>query len=239
MEIKSLILGLLFSVGVFAMKSGAGLGYQMKKQRGLGRLTTLLSFLASYALVFWLAWFLVITVDFVTQLDKVMLFFKNGMTLHFLLAGLLLIWGVTLLKSRQKEHSHAWLLLALPCPVCFSVIVFSGGFLHSLWPENQYIFPALATVFSSIALVSAFIVVFFIRGCAEQSLGAVMLLAALYFLITLAVVPQFGDIERIYRLSKTSVTVLTDPKLPLFFTGLGLAFAAGFLLSLRKEGSWT
>jgi len=89
MEFKSLFLGLAFSVGIFAVKSGAGLSYLLRQEAKWYRLfAAICGFIVSYALVFCLAWFLVNRVDLFPHLDRVMLFFKNGMTLHILLAAL-------------------------------------------------------------------------------------------------------------------------------------------------------
>ncbi len=240
MELKSLILGLAFSVGIFAVKSGAGLSYLLRREPGLpGRLAAVCGFLAGYGAVFWLAWLLVSRVDLLARLDTVMLFFKNGMTLHLLLAGLLLLWGVALLKKEDQAAagSHGWLLLTLPCPVCFSVILFSGGFLRILLPDVPWLFGWLFAGFIIVSLISGISLALFGRGNAEHGLGTVMVLAALYFLVTIAVVPQFGDIERIYRLSRTSGTTLADSRLPLLLAATGLAFAAGFLRTLWRS-SW-
>lgn len=240
MELKSLIVGLVFSVGIFAVKSGAGLSYLLKRESRLRqRFSALCGFLFSYGLAFVLAWFVVGWIDLPAHLETVMLFAKNGMTAHFLLAALLLAWGVALLKKSGERagRSHGWLLLALPCPVCFSVILCSGAFLHSLFPENPWLFAWLFTGFMSMSLVSALGFVLFTKGNAEQGLGRIMVLAALYFLVTVAVVPQFGDLERIYRVSKSTVIVV-DHRLPLLLAGMSLVFAAGLLKTLRRS-SWT
>ncbi len=241
MELKSLILGLAFSVGIFAVKSGAGLSYLVAGQSRLRRrLAAIAGFTATYGLVFWLAWLLVSRVDLPAHLDAVMLFFKNGMTLHFLLAGLLLLWGVALLKrgNDTEPGSHGWLLLTLPCPVCFAVILFSGAFLRILLPDVPGLFVLLYAGFITVSLISGLVLHIARRRSPEHGLGTVMVLAALYFLITIAVVPQFGDMERIYRLSTGSVTTtLSDSRLPLLLAAMALAFTFGLVKTLRRA-SW-
>lgn len=113
------------------------------------------------------------------------------------------------------------------------MILCSGAFLHNLFPENLWIFAWLFAGFIAVSLVSALVFVLFAKSSAEQGLGRVMVLAALYFLVTIAVVPQFGDLERIYRVSKSTVIVV-DHRLPLFLAGLGLVFSLGFLKTLRR-----
>ncbi|WP_456386962.1 DUF2162 family putative transporter [Desulfolithobacter sp.] len=102
MEIKSLVLGLAFSLGIFAVKSGAGLSFLFARKATLsGRLAVLCGFIAGYGIVFFLAWFLASRTDLLSHLDTIMLLLKNGMTLHFLLAALLLAWGTALLGGKQ------------------------------------------------------------------------------------------------------------------------------------------
>jgi predicted transporter len=240
MELKSLILGLAFSVGIFAVKSGAGLSCLFTRKVTLsGRLAAFCGFIAGYGIVFFPAWFLASRTNLLSHLDTIMLFLKNGMALHFLLAALLLIWGLALLqKGRGAEpKSHGWLLLTLPCPVCFSVILFSGAFLHNLLPDVPYPFAWLFAGFITVSLMSGLALSFVQQGNPEHSLGTVMVLAALYFLLTIAVVPQFGEIERIYRLSRTSVTSLADSRMHLLLAGMSLAFTIGLLKTVWRL-SW-
>ncbi|NPA24216.1 MAG: hypothetical protein GXO34_00115, partial [Deltaproteobacteria bacterium] len=168
-----------------------------------------------------------------------------GMTLHFIIALLLLAWGTILLKSGGEEDSQnpepgrgsrAWLLLALPCPVCFSVILFSGAFLHHLWPGMTALFVWLGAAFITLALAAALL--FHLSGNRQRPeafLGTVMILAALYFLVTIAVVPQFADIERIYRLSQNSVGLLPGSHRLLLLSVAGLAFICGYLRKTFKR----
>jgi predicted transporter len=156
-----------------------------------------------------------------------------------MLAALLLVWGVVLLKkSGGCEHnSRGWMLLSMPCPVCFAVILFSAAFLRRLLPDTPWAFVCLGAGFILVSLISGAGLAFFNRGDPEQGLGAVMVLAALYFLITIAVAPQFADIERIYRISKSSGAAMPDKRLLLLLMGLAPAFAAGFIQAIRKT-SW-
>jgi predicted transporter len=236
MELKALILGLVFSMGIFAVKSGAGLFYLVQKTGGMARrLWVLVGFAAGYALVFGLAWLVVSRIDPLAHLDTVMLLFKNGMTLHMLLAVLLLLWGAALLKKRvaPQEQSRGWLLLALPCPICFSVILFAGSFLHNLLPDVHGLFVWLFAGFTILSLLSALGFTMFGKENAEHGLGRVMVLAALYFLVTITVVPQFTDLERIYRVSKSTVIVV-DQHLPLFLAVMFLVFITTFLTTFRR-----
>ncbi|HET98400.1 MAG TPA: hypothetical protein ENN98_06875 [Desulfurivibrio alkaliphilus] len=237
MEIKSLILGLVFTMGVFAVKSGAGLGHGLRRQAGVRRnLLVAGGFVWGYLLLFALAWLMVVRFDFLAHLQTVMTLAAGGMLLHFLLAALLLVWGVVLLQKRGHQPAVAgrgWLLLALPCPVCFAVILFSMAFLDNLLPGNPWLIAWLAGGFMAVSLGSGLFFFFLSQKLDGQGLGMVMVLAALYFLVTIAIVPQFGDLERIYRISSNMV-VPADSRQLLLLGAMALAFGFGFIQSLRR-----
>lgn len=204
-----------------------------------GRLAVIGCFAAGYGLMFCLAWFLVGRIDLSVYLDAIMLFFKSGMTLHFLLAALLFACGATLLKKGHgtATKSRGWILLTLTFPICFFVILLGGVFLRRLLPDIPWLFAWFSAGFITVSLASGITFSFTRRNNPKYWLGAVMMLATLYFLLAIAVVPQFGDIERIYRLSMGSVTTLSDGRLPLLLTGISLAFTAGFLKTIWRP-SW-
>lgn len=238
MELKSLLLGLAFSVGIFALKSGAGLGYLCQKETGIRRrIAAFFGFVLGYGLLFGLTWLLIVNFDFLAHLDTIMGLFKNGMTLHIALAILLMVWGGSLLKKENATHtSHGWLLLSVPCPVCFSVILFSGSFLHGLRPGEPYLFVLLALGFIGLALLTAFGLVLMRKQGNEQDLGLMMLLGGLYFMLTLVVVPQFGNVARIYRLSLTSGESFPHD-VGFLLVGTGMLFMLGVVYSFWR-GSW-
>lgn len=240
MELKSLILGLAFSVGVFAVKSGAGLAYMLRRNRGIKRRIAAISvFLTAYGAVFLLSRFLVTRIDLTASIDGMMMFFKSGMTLHLVLAGLMLLWGTGLLKRRTggDEQSRGWFLLAVPCPVCFSVILFSSAFLYSMRPDAPLVFVCFFAGFAALSLVSALCFSLVRVDTPEHGLGAVMVLTALYFLITIAVVPQFRDAERVYRLGLGSAPGISLKQAFFLAAGTGLAFTAGALKTIWRP-SW-
>ena len=241
MELKSLILGLLFSVGVFAVKSGAGLSYQMARQGHAGKWLVATLYGATYGMLFWLVGKVMERVDFLHHLDSVSGLLKNGMTLHFLLAGLLLAWGFFLIQQGSRNRpSKGWLLLALPCPVCFTVILFSTGLVHALLPQFHWLILALGAGFISLGLFTAALLARMGHPAAqENNLGTIMVLAGLYFLLCLAIIPHFSEVERIYRLSQSSVSLLATPHLAWFLCAASLAFTIGLLQRLWRRASWT
>ena len=205
---KSLILGVLFSIGVFAGKSGIGLAYLLGRTPSWqGKALRLLAFALLYGLVFALAAWGLRVLDPLAHLESVQRFLQSGMQAHLLLAGVMIAWGLTLLHRphRHGGSSRGWLLLTLPCPVCATVIVFSLAFALSLFPDHfTQVTGGLFLIFLLISLT--------VTACmlglrqittltAESQVGGAMLLLGSYFLVSMAILPQFTDADKIYRLA--------------------------------------
>lgn len=207
MELKSLLIGLAFTVGIFAVKSGAGVAYLLRTRRR-SHFTVLSSFTSGYGVMFFVTWLIVTRVDFLAHLDTIMHLFKGGMVVHFIFAALLLIWGKTLLTRQPEKASHGWLMLVLPCPVCFTVFLCSAALLESVFAGSGWTGVLLFAGYLGVSGLAAACLSFFHTGDSERLLGAVMIVAALYFLLTVLIVPHFSDIERIYRLSRGRELIL-------------------------------
>lgn len=234
---KSLILGVLFSIGVFAGKSGIGLAYLLGRTPSWkGKIVRILAFSLLYGLVFGLAAWGLRVLDPLEHLESIQSVIQSGMQAHLLMAGVMTAWGLTLLRKpyRHATSSRGWLFLALPCPVCATVIVFSLAFAFSLFPDH---FALTAGALYLAFLVISLAVMGLMLGLgrmteqsAESLLGGAMVLLGAYFLLTMAVLPQFTDVDKIYRLashrtpgqSQDFVTLL-----PLVVFTL-LTFLAGF-----------
>ena len=265
MELKSLILGLALSLGAFALKSGAGLGYAMSGYRG--RISTgmvLAAFTAGYGALFYLAARILDLADLTALYPKMETIFKSGMAIHMILAGLLALWGIRLLIRRPNKDnlcqdnlyreqpgrpSRAWLALALPCPVCFLVILLNTGLVSALYPDRPHLVWWLFSGFITASLAAA--LVFYLLGRGRQGinslLGGVMLYMAAYFVLCITIIPQFGDLETVYRLSRPLFCLATEQGAGSSFpggpstaalpvAGAVLALAAGFFNPFKKRG---
>lgn len=211
MELKSLLLGLAFTVGIFAVKSGAGLSYLYERQRGwVHFLGVTAAFCFCYGLMFLLTWVIVVNVDFLAHLTTLMTLFKGGMVVHFLFALLLFCWGIRLLTRKANTSSKGWLLLVVPCPVCFSVFLCSAALLNSISDGSVIAMMALFSGYIVVSGLTAILLNSIQTEEKEYMLGAIMVVAALYFLLTVVIVPHFSDIERIYRLSSGKDLVSSD-----------------------------
>ncbi|MBN1904200.1 MAG: DUF2162 domain-containing protein [Deltaproteobacteria bacterium] len=244
MEYQSLILGILFSIGIFAIKSGAGMAYLFSGRKGLkGNIIGFLLFSLTYAIIFTATLFLIKKIDPVTHLVKIQAFIKSGMLIHIIMALLMMIWGILLLRHKNEtghHNSRGWLLLAVPCPVCITVIIISTTFLITLNPDRPYIMTLLIylsfIMINFLTLLTISIYRKYQEVKPEYFLGTIMLLIAAYFIISVTVMPNFSDIDKVYRLAMYKGKEQTHELIYLvpFSVITALAFFSGFADKLNK-----
>lgn len=208
MAYQSLILGILFSIGIFAVKSGLGISYFVAGQeRKRVKAGAFLLFALIYFFVFAAIALILVRIDPVRHLAAIQTFIQSGMIVHLVMAGLLMAWGLMLLKQSNGSRlkSKGWLMLAVPCPVCVTVIFFSSGFLITCFPDTpKSVVLALYLAFVLVNIVTMGVISLYRKREAmppESFLGAAMLLIAVYFFLSVTVIPQFADMEKIYRLA--------------------------------------
>lgn len=256
MELKSLLLGLFFSIGVFAFKSGVGLSYFLStEKRRKTRYAVLVGHSGFYFLLFFLSLNLIRRVDLLQHFDVMQSFIKAGMSIHLLLACLMALWGAVLLKKGNGKTEDAvgtgrrfgWLTMALPCPVCGTVIFMSVAFLLSYFPENGVKGALLMYAgFMGITFATLAIVRLWQKrsGTAPETLlGAAMLAVAVYFGLSVSIMPQFGDIDKIYRLAmyQGEATPVNSEHRDLFTGVIIAAIMTGFTLKsaiIRRSKPW-
>ena len=207
MEFKSLVLGLVFGLGVFAVKSGIGLGALIgviaePRRRRLAVFGHLLAYLA----LFGLGALLLRQIALLDYFPRVQSLFRVGTTLHLLLAVALGGWGLVLLFGRSGQpgwQRRGWLLLSLPCPVCATVIVLETAFVMQFFPQRAlFAVAAMATGFVLVQFLTALLLRRSLRQTVdgERVLGLFMVLLSAYFVLAACLMPQFAQIDRIYRL---------------------------------------
>ncbi len=237
MVYKSLILGILFSIGIFAIKGGIGLSYYLFQRVSKPvKAGVCLLYAGSYLLIFLASDMILKKIDLIRHFTAVQNFVQSGMLIHLIMAGMLIIWGVVLLKQDSTPHrrSMGWLLLAAPCPVCATVIFFSVGFLITCFPDfSMGVTLALYTAFIMLNLLTVLVMAFWkthLDTPAESLLGGAMLLIAAYFFLSVTIMPQFADADKIYRMAmyQSDSTVEQTRHLFLFITCIAALFLGGF-----------
>ncbi|MCK5164493.1 MAG: hypothetical protein KAQ72_12280 [Desulfobacula sp.] len=208
MELKSLCLGIFFSTGIFAFKSGIGLFYFYRQKHGIIlRALLILIYCISYFILFIFIKSVVEWMDISLFFEKISKMIKNGVLIHFSMALLMLIWGIVLLKGNNlgKIKKLGWVTLIFPCPVCVTSIFISMVFLLSYFPDSKNL--VILSVYSAFlaAAFTAIPIMAFLEKKSDQSpgsiLGFAMVIIALYFVFSAVIMPQFGDIDKIYRLA--------------------------------------
>ena len=205
MLLKSLILGLIFSLGIFALKVGLGAHYFLS---GTSRSRDKVLFLSGLALgylgLFLVGYFLIQMLSASTYISIFQRGFQYGMLLHLLMATLLIVWGILILRADYSERSRSlgWLPLVIPCPLHMSVILLCLVFLLTSFPQGAWIsviglyLGFLCLVFFTLLILRLFPT----RGRQKELLGWGMLFIAAYFFLAIIIMPQFQDVEEIYRL---------------------------------------
>lgn len=168
--------GTIFSLGIFAVKVGTGLGYGQVGRKGV--LLTLGLYLTLFELIALLA-------DRLLKLLEPVL--RGGPWLHGVMALGMILWGLAIImRSGATSTPGSSLALLIPCPVCFSAMTFST------WAALQTLplFPwgvglVMGGMFSVMTLLIMAAVRARSRRTATPSLGLAMITIGLYFIASL------------------------------------------------------
>jgi predicted transporter len=243
MELKTLFIGIIFALALFGVKSGVGIHYFLvQKKNAKARFFFLSLYSLLYLVLFMLCSHLLQKGTITPYLEATQRFFKSGLFLHTLMAGGLAVWGTGLLKKgdRLNKGSYGWLVLVVPCPVSLTVIFLMAAFLTSYFPDSGYM-PVLwgYVVFIGIVLVTVIDMKLWgykSSSTPEPTMGASMLIIALYFLLSVLVIPHFRDIDKIYRIATyEGETQTTNPRDLLFlYSTMAALFTGGFFIMVSK-----
>lgn len=251
MELKTLFIGIVFAMGIFAVKSGVGIHYLLTlKEKGTRRVTFLILYALVYLFLFLSCAYVIHRINIIQYFETIQKFLEYGMVLHVLMAAGLLIWGVLLLRGSGKsaQGKHAWIALMVPCPVCITVIFLSLSFLISYFPEAVHL-AAFSAYLAFMGIVMATIIIMTLwrysaRSAPESTMGTAMVLIAIYFLLSIIVLPQFGNVGRIYRLAayQGETQMVGSSELLLLTSVITAFFVWGFIRMTKKlkaRPKWT
>jgi len=244
--------GMLFSLSVFVIKVGFGLGLGQVGWRGL--VLTLSLYLMIFLLV----------AGFCETLIKILEpVVRQGPYVHIVMALGMMVWGLYLIRRPTRADEgcgvHAGrrpptapdgaraaprpaLFLLLPCPVCLTAITFST------WAALQVIkLPAwvvglgLGAAFISLSLLVYLCIKLFTLKTTlvnqRIGLGLSMLAIGLYFLTSLFLPAQIEAAKSIYQsFSTEGGSMALSDHLGVFLLLLA-ALVVGFLVNKRREVS--
>lgn len=190
--------GMFFSLGIFAVKVGVGLGFGKMKWKGT--LLTLSIYLALFMLT------ALLSQRLIGILEPIL---KQGPYLHLSVAAGLVIWGIYLLLADSKPCHHdrqgkSFLLLLIPCPVCLTAMAFSTATALSVIKQPAWVVGlGVGMVFCILAGLIHFILAFFTGGLLPLSrklgLGMSMVGIGLYFIASLFLPARIEAAKGIYR----------------------------------------
>lgn len=182
--------GTLFTLGIFAAKVGAGLGYGR-----FGRMGVALT-LAFYLALFQLA---------ALMSDRLLRFLepilRGGPWLHGAMAAGMIIWGIFLVAKRGDTCSSpsSSLPLLLPCPICLTAMTFSTWTALRALPFTPWgIGLVMGGAFSALTLGITALA----RGCPRRgsipSLGLAMVVIGMYYIASLFLPARIEQAKGMY-----------------------------------------
>ena len=238
----SMIVGVLFGMGIFAAKTGLGLYTGMAWMKKRWMIIGLVC--ALYGFLFYASWRILSLKDMTTWLPHVMGVIEAGTQIHLTMAGFMLAWGLWLLGRKPGTHhkSKGWLMLVLPCPLCMTVIVCTTGMLMSAFPDHAPILTGLLYLVFIVVLLLMFKTVDLVKKYfsvpPETLLGGAMVMLSVYFFVSMTVMPHVAELENIYRLARYQGSVHGDlPEHALIFLGLIIiCFLWGFARTTLNLG---
>jgi len=245
MELKTLFIGIVFAMGIFAVKSGVGLRYLLTCKAGLkAKLFSLFLYILVYLTMFMLAAYILQRVDIIAYFETIQRWLRSGMLVHVIMASGLMLWGLYLLKGdgRLERDSYGWVALLVPCPICVTVIFISLSFLISYYPDAGYLAP-LAAYLAFMGIVAVTIIAMTLwgwgigfAGNSESTMGAAMMMISAYFFLSVLIMPQFANLDKIYRLAAYQSEVIATPfgQVLTLILVVTLFFFGGFLSIARK-----
>lgn len=237
--------GMLFSLSIFAVKVGFGLGFGGMRWKGIT--ITLSIYLVLFVLI------AMLSEQLMKMLEPVL---KKGPYLHALMAMGMIAWGMYLLIRQKTDNRtqtvkiedlktpnnsklltlNSSLLLLIPCPVCLTAMTFST------WAALSVIkFPAalvglgLGIVFVLLTLAVVGLARFKQTSNPEISLGLGMIAIGLYFITSLFLPRKIEEAKTVYPSFLSEGMGIDAGNMAGVIIILILAGLVGYLTNLKKE----
>ena len=230
--------GMLFSLGIFAVKVGFGLGFSRIKWKGI--LLTLSLYLMLFIVI------AVLSGHLIRLLEPVL---KKGPYLHALMAAGMIGWGILLLR-RQKSEKEIQdskfnnselstlnsLLLLIPCPVCLSAITFSTwAALSVIKLPSLIVGIGLGVIFALLTLAIVGLTRIKQTSSPEISLGLGMIAIGFYFMASLYLPAKIEEAKEVYKSFLTEGSNIALNNSIGVFALLFVALVIGYLTNKKRE----
>lgn len=230
--------GMLFSLGIFAVKVGFGLGFSRIKWKGI--LLTLSLYLMLFIVI------AVLSGHLIRLLEPVL---KKGPYLHALMAAGMIGWGILLLR-RQKSEKEIQdskfnnselstlnsLLLLIPCPVCLSAMTFSTwAALNVIKLPSLIVGIGLGVIFALLTLAIVGLTRIKQTSSPEISLGLGMIAIGFYFMASLYLPAKIEEAKEVYKSFLTEGSNIALNNSIGVFALLFVALVIGYLTNKKRE----
>jgi len=215
--------GTIFSLGIFSVKVGSGLGYGQVGRKGV--VLTLGLYLTLFELIALLA-------DRLLKLLEPVL--RGGPWLHGVMALGMILWGLAIImRSGTSATPGSSLALLIPCPVCLSAMTFSTWAALQALPLLPW---GVGLVMGGMFSVMTLLIMALVRARSERtatpSLGLAMITIGLYFIASLFLPGKVEQAKGMYGsfLKELQPAATSGPGGMILLALLSIALLTGFFI---------
>lgn len=230
--------GMLFSLSIFAVKVGFGLGFSGMKWKGV--FLTLSLYLMLFVVV------AVLSEQLIKLLEPVL---KKGPYLHALMAAGMIAWGTYIVRQSGRAadtlshhhtialpHYRSAALLLIPCPVCLTAMTFSAWAALNVIRLPAYIVGlGLGIVFVGLSLLFLGITRFKSSMSPRISLGLSMMGIGIYFMASLVLPAKIEEARGMYQSFLTEGANIDMHNSIGVFAILFVSFIIGYFANKKSE----
>jgi len=242
--------GMLFSLCIFAIKVGFGLGFSGMRWKGI--LITLSLYLMLFVAI------AVLSGHLIKLLEPVL---RKGPYLHALMAAGMIAWGIHLLREQRTENRSQTklkfkiqnskinnselstlnsLLLLIPCPVCLSAMTFSTWAALNVFKSPAYLVGlGLGIVFIVLSLAFYFSLKLFNSHSSlvtpRVGLGLSMIAIGVYFIASLYLPAKIEEARGMYQSFLTEGANIDMNNSIGVFAILFVVFVIGYFANKKME----
>ncbi len=188
------ITGMTFSLGIFSIKVGLGLGFS---RAGIKQVAFIYG---GYLIMFLL--FSILADKIVSFIDPLI---KKGPYIHASVAVGFILWAIYILRTisnntgEEQRQKTSFILLVIPCPVCVTAIAYSTW--AAVWmAETSPIYTGLILTLIFLSISTAFLLLSRLtKDTKGVGLAISFFVIGAYFLLSLIVPSIIQDAKEVYK----------------------------------------